>query len=146
MAPPPHGLPRFPKGKLLSNVYLAIDSFRSKLGGGESLLNLWRRTVDLRRPDRARNEGTTGPRRLDDTRCTTYKRRWVTVLIKINILRPCVVKSTSRLKSTSRIKSLPVCKVTPPAGDYPEEGLSIDPSGRVPSTLNPQPYTLNPTP
>ena len=32
-------------------------------------------TVNLRRPERARNEGTTGPTRLDDTRCTTYKRR-----------------------------------------------------------------------
>ena len=34
----------------------------------EFLLNLWRRTVNLRRPERARNEGTTGPKRLDDTR------------------------------------------------------------------------------
>ena len=41
----------------------------------ESLLNSWRRTVNLRRPDRARDEGTTGLKRLDDTRCTTYKPR-----------------------------------------------------------------------
>ena len=32
----------------------------------ESLLNLCRRTVNLRRPERARNEGSTGPKRLDD--------------------------------------------------------------------------------
>ena len=41
----------------------------------ESLLNLWRRTVKLRRPERARNEGSTEPKRLDDTRCKTYTRR-----------------------------------------------------------------------
>jgi len=35
----------------------------------ESLLDLSRRTVYLRRPDRARKEGSTGPNRLDDTRC-----------------------------------------------------------------------------
>ena len=39
----------------------------------ESLLNVCRRTVNLRRPERARNEGTTGPERLDDTRCTSYR-------------------------------------------------------------------------
>ena len=33
----------------------------------ESLLNLQRRTVNLRRPERARNEGYTGPTGLDDT-------------------------------------------------------------------------------
>jgi hypothetical protein len=32
-----------------------------------------RRTINLRRPERARNEGSTGPHRLDDTRCTTYR-------------------------------------------------------------------------
>ena len=37
--------------------------------------NLWRRTVNLRRPERARNEGKTGPETLDDTRCTTFKQR-----------------------------------------------------------------------
>ena len=37
---------------------------------GSSMI-LLRRTVHLRRPDRARNEGSTGPKRLDDTRCTT---------------------------------------------------------------------------
>ena len=44
----------------------------------ESLLNLWRRTVNLRRPERAWNEGSTGPKRLDDTRCKTYnfERGW----------------------------------------------------------------------
>ena len=31
----------------------------------ESLLNLRRRTVNSRRPERARNEGSTGPKRLD---------------------------------------------------------------------------------
>ena len=36
---------------------------------GESLLNLWRRTVHLRRPERARIEGCTGLKRLNDTRC-----------------------------------------------------------------------------
>jgi len=41
----------------------------------EYLLHLCRRTVNLRRPERARNEGTTGLKRLDDTQCTTYKRR-----------------------------------------------------------------------
>jgi len=41
----------------------------------ESSLNLCRRTVNLRRPERARNEGTTGPQGLDDTRFTTSKRR-----------------------------------------------------------------------
>ena len=32
----------------------------------ESILNLCRPTVNLRRPERSRNEGTTGPKRLDD--------------------------------------------------------------------------------
>ena len=32
-------------------------------------------TVNLRRPERARNEGSIGPKRLDDTRCTTHKRQ-----------------------------------------------------------------------
>ena len=36
-------------------------------------LNLRRRTVNLRRPERVRNEGSTGPKRLDDTRCKTYE-------------------------------------------------------------------------
>ena len=40
----------------------------------ESLLNLRRRTVNLGRPERARNEGSTGSKRLDDTRCKTYGR------------------------------------------------------------------------
>ena len=31
--------------------------------------------MNLRRPERARNEGSTGPKRLDDTRCATYRRR-----------------------------------------------------------------------
>jgi len=30
---------------------------------------------NLRRPERARNEGTTTPKRLDDTPCTTYRRQ-----------------------------------------------------------------------
>jgi len=34
-----------------------------------------RRSVNLRRAERARNEGTTGPNRLNDARCKTYKRR-----------------------------------------------------------------------
>jgi len=41
----------------------------------DCFLDLWRRTVNLRRPEKARNEGSTGPKRLDDTRCTTYQRR-----------------------------------------------------------------------
>jgi len=41
----------------------------------ESSLNLWRRTVNLMRPERARNEGYTGPTRLDATRCATYQWR-----------------------------------------------------------------------
>ena len=41
----------------------------------ECLLNLWRHSVNLRRSKRARNERTTGPKRLDDTQCTTHKRR-----------------------------------------------------------------------
>ena len=41
----------------------------------ESLSILWRRTVNLRRPERARHEGSKGPNRLDDTRCTTYQRQ-----------------------------------------------------------------------
>ena len=32
---------------------------------------MMRWTVNLRRPDRARNEGSTGPKRLDDTQRTT---------------------------------------------------------------------------
>ena len=44
-------------------------------GERKSLLNLWRRTVNVRRPKRAPSEGTTRPKRLDDTRCTTYERR-----------------------------------------------------------------------
>ena len=39
----------------------------------ESVLNLWRRAVNLRPPERARNEWSTGPKSLDDTRCKTYK-------------------------------------------------------------------------
>ena len=39
------------------------------------LLPVVRTTVNLRRPGRARNEASTGPERLDDTRCTTYTRR-----------------------------------------------------------------------
>ena len=35
-----------------------------------SLLNMWRRTVNFRRPERARNEGYTGPEGLNDTQCT----------------------------------------------------------------------------
>ena len=42
---------------------------------GKSLLDLKRRTVNFRRPGRARNEGPTGPKRLDDTRCTIHQRR-----------------------------------------------------------------------
>ena len=38
----------------------------------------------LRRPERAQNEGSTGAKRLDDTRCTTYKRR-----IAERRIRPC---------------------------------------------------------
>ena len=38
-------------------------------------MNLRRRTANLRRPERARNEGCMGPKRLDDTRRTTYERR-----------------------------------------------------------------------
>ena len=34
-----------------------------------------RRTIILRRPERARKEGSTGPNRLGDTRCTVYRRR-----------------------------------------------------------------------
>ena len=41
----------------------------------ESSLNLRRRTVNLRRPEWARNEGSVGPKRFDDTRCTRCKRR-----------------------------------------------------------------------
>ena len=41
-------------------------------GEGKSLLHVWRRTVNLRRPARARNKGSAGPKRLDDTRCKTY--------------------------------------------------------------------------
>ena len=32
-------------------------------------------TVNLGRPERARNDGSTGPQRFDDTRCTTKRRR-----------------------------------------------------------------------
>ena len=39
------------------------------------MLNLCRRTVSSRRPGRAQNEGSRGHKRLDDTRCTTYRRR-----------------------------------------------------------------------
>ena len=35
----------------------------------EFALNLGGRTVNSRRPERARTEGSTGPKRLDDTRC-----------------------------------------------------------------------------
>jgi len=38
----------------------------------ESILNVWRRTVNWRRPDRARNDGSTGLKILDDTRFTPY--------------------------------------------------------------------------
>jgi len=31
--------------------------------------------VNSRRPERARNEGSRGPKRRDDTRCTSYRRR-----------------------------------------------------------------------
>ena len=37
-------------------------------GERESLLDLLRRTVNLRLPERARHEASTGPKRLDDTR------------------------------------------------------------------------------
>ena len=37
--------------------------------------NLWCLTANLRRPESARNEGSTRPKRLDDTRCKTNKRR-----------------------------------------------------------------------
>ena len=36
----------------------------------EYILNLRRRTVKSRRPGRARNEGSTGPKGLDNARCT----------------------------------------------------------------------------
>ena len=74
---------------LMSEVSLSCISVRHRdltpppIGLQKSLLNLWRRTVNLRRAERARNEGTTGPNRLDDTRCTTYTRR-------INTLRGAV--------------------------------------------------------
>ena len=48
---------------------------RRASSGGESLFNSQHRTVNLGRLERAHNEGTTGPKRLDDTRCITYKRR-----------------------------------------------------------------------
>ena len=62
---------------------LLVGLHRSIADGGlknvhkerESLLNLCPRTVNPRRPERARNEGSTGPIRPDDTRCTTFKRR-----------------------------------------------------------------------
>ena len=38
-------------------------------------MNLCHRPVNLRRPERAWHEGSTGYKRLDDTRCKTYKRR-----------------------------------------------------------------------
>ena len=36
------------------------------------MLNLSRQTANLRRPERARNEGSTGPTRLDNTRYTMW--------------------------------------------------------------------------
>ena len=39
----------------------------------ESVLDLRRRTVNFRRPERARNEGTTGRKRVDDTPRKTFK-------------------------------------------------------------------------
>ena len=59
----------------LHNANRRDFSRRTHCTENESLLNLRRRTVNLRRPERARNEGSRGPKRLDDTRCTTYKRR-----------------------------------------------------------------------
>ena len=52
--------------------------------GNESSLNVCRRTVNLRRPERARNEGSTGPNRLDDALCTTYGRRSIGLMLRFS--------------------------------------------------------------
>ena len=51
------------------NTPAHVDPPALTVGENESLLNLSRRTVNSRCPERARNEGSTGPKRLDDTRC-----------------------------------------------------------------------------
>ena len=68
---------------------VSLESAHSR--GEASLLNFWRRTVNLSRPERARKKVTTGPQRLDDTRFTTYKRR-----INYWTLNQCLENETSR--------------------------------------------------
>jgi hypothetical protein len=45
----------------------------------ESLSNLSRRNVNFRRPERARKEGSTGPKRLDDTQAIVLREKAMTV-------------------------------------------------------------------
>jgi hypothetical protein len=64
---------------------------------GESLLKLRRRTVNLRRPERARNEGSTESKRLDDTRCTTFRRRSGQWTWKLSGVWQCMHDSFARV-------------------------------------------------
>jgi len=57
---------------------LLIAESRLPCGAGAAeriVIQLMTSDRKLRRPERARNEGSTGPTRLDDTRCTTYRCR-----------------------------------------------------------------------
>ena len=56
----------FDKAFFNNAVLQRAETCHARLLARKSLLNLRRRTVNLRHPERARNEGSTGPKRLDD--------------------------------------------------------------------------------
>ena len=69
---PPGSLARSARSSATSPL---VPRQASPLKKKEYLLNLRRRTVTSRSPERARKEGCTGPKRLNDTPCTNYRRR-----------------------------------------------------------------------
>ena len=78
--------------------WIRISSGRERI-----FIELRRRTVNVRRLERARNEGTTGPKRLDDTRCTTYKRR-------INYRTEALTSRVCIMKTIMKFKMINVCR------------------------------------
>jgi hypothetical protein len=80
---------------------------RRASSGGESLFNSQHRTVNLGRLERAHNEGTTGPKRLDDTRCTTFQPGTNSVKEDLEALEAHEIPLERRSGDTTP------CKVTP---------------------------------
>ena len=79
--------------------------------GRKSSFNLRRWTVNLRRPGRARNEGSTGPKRLGDTRYTFYQEP--TVLLRPSapqcpnthgMIRPEELRGNSHIRACAALR------------------------------------------